>query len=333
MRLHRIALGPVRAASGMLADETERAIEAAFAGPMPEMIGRALVEQRVIERVVAEMLDASAGREDGAEDVVEQMLRSPALERWIASAEAGRVAEAAADRVVQSPAFKRAVSDLLASPEVRRALTESAAGFGEEGAEAARGKARNADDRVEARVRGWFGRPRLAEPGFAGLVSRGVALVVDAGLAQVAYLVLAATVGLVLGLAGGLNPGWLAGLLAAGGWLLVVAAYFAGFWSFTGQTPGLRLLRLRVLAGSGEPPSFLRALVRFVGLIAAIIPLGAGFLPALFDRRRRALPDYLAGTTVVYAPDASPQAHDALAADASDARGTAARAASAETGS
>jgi uncharacterized RDD family membrane protein YckC len=300
MRLHRIALGPVRAASGMLADETERAIEAAFAGPMPEMIGRALVEQQVIERVLAEMLDASARREDGAEDAVEQVLRSPALERWIASAEAGRVAEAVADRVVQSPAFKRAVSDLLASPEVRRALTESAAGFGEEGAEAVRGKARRADDRVETRVRGWFGRPRLAEPGIAGLASRGVALVVDAGLAQVAYLVLAATVGLVLGLVGGLNPGWLAGTLAGGGWLLVVAAYFAGFWSVTGQTPGLRLMRLRVLAGSGEPPSFLRALVRFVGLILAIIPLGAGFLPALVDRRRRALPDFLAGTTVVY---------------------------------
>ena len=30
----------------------------------------------------------------------------------------------------------------------------------------------------------------------------------------------------------------------------------------------------------------------------AIIPLFAGFLPVLFDRRRRALPDYLAGTVV-----------------------------------
>ena len=33
----------------------------------------------------------------------------------------------------------------------------------------------------------------------------------------------------------------------------------------------------------------------------AIILLFAGFLPALFDRRRRALPDFVAGTTVVYA--------------------------------
>jgi uncharacterized RDD family membrane protein YckC len=329
MRLHRIALGPVRAASGVIADETERAIEAAFGGPLPEMVGRALVEQRVIERVVGEMLVAAAKREDGSSGIVEEVLRSPALERWVASPEAGRVAGAAAERVVQSPAFKRALSDVLASPEVRRALTESAAGFGEEGAEAARRKAWRADDRIETRVHRWFGRTRPAHPGFAGVASRGVALVVDAGLAQAVYLVLAATAGLLLGLAGGLDQGWLAGSLAGGGWFLVVAVYFAGFWSVTGQTPGLRLLRLRVLTRSAEPPSFHRGLLRFAGLILAIIPLGAGFLPALFDRRRRALPDYLAGTTVEYA-SASPHAHDALAVTASDA--TAAGAASAEAG-
>jgi hypothetical protein len=37
-----------------------------------------------------------------------------------------------------------------------------------------------------------------------------------------------------------------------------------------------------------------------VGLVLAIIPLGAGFLPVLVDSRRRSLPDYLARTTVVY---------------------------------
>jgi hypothetical protein len=40
--------------------------------------------------------------------------------------------------------------------------------------------------------------------------------------------------------------------------------------------------------------------VRLIGLLLAIIPMFAGFLPVLFDRRRRALQDYLAGTVVVY---------------------------------
>jgi hypothetical protein len=38
--------------------------------------------------------------------------------------------------------------------------------------------------------------------------------------------------------------------------------------------------------------------VRFAGLLLAIVPLFAGFLPVLFDERRRGLPDYLAGTVV-----------------------------------
>jgi uncharacterized RDD family membrane protein YckC len=40
--------------------------------------------------------------------------------------------------------------------------------------------------------------------------------------------------------------------------------------------------------------------VRFVGLVLAIVPLFAGFLPALFTERRRALPDFLASTVVLY---------------------------------
>jgi uncharacterized RDD family membrane protein YckC len=43
-----------------------------------------------------------------------------------------------------------------------------------------------------------------------------------------------------------------------------------------------------------------QAIVRTFGLALAIIPCFLGFVPALFDRRCRALPDYLAGTEVVY---------------------------------
>jgi glyoxylase-like metal-dependent hydrolase (beta-lactamase superfamily II) len=51
----------------------------------------------------------------------------------------------------------------------------------------------------------------------------------------------------------------------------------------------------------GSPQSVGRALVRLVGLLLAIVPLFAGFLPVLFDARRRGLPDYLARTVVLYA--------------------------------
>jgi uncharacterized RDD family membrane protein YckC len=68
----------------------------------------------------------------------------------------------------------------------------------------------------------------------------------------------------------------------------------------------MRAMQLRVVREDGSPPSFWRAFVRLIGLLLAIVPLFAGFLPILFDARRRGLPDYLAGTVVLYADRAEP---------------------------
>jgi uncharacterized RDD family membrane protein YckC len=64
-------------------------------------------------------------------------------------------------------------------------------------------------------------------------------------------------------------------------------------------------MRLRVADRAGGPPSVARSLLRLVGLWLAIVPLFAGFLPVLFDARRRGLQDFLAGTVVLYAGPAS----------------------------
>ena len=57
---------------------------------------------------------------------------------------------------------------------------------------------------------------------------------------------------------------------------------------------------LRVLDPAGGHPGIPRSGVRLVGLVLCIIPLFAGFLPVLFDNRRRGCHDMLAGTVVVY---------------------------------
>jgi uncharacterized RDD family membrane protein YckC len=63
----------------------------------------------------------------------------------------------------------------------------------------------------------------------------------------------------------------------------------------------MRLMGVRVLSDRNDGRlTVWQAVVRTIGLALAIIPCFLGFVPALFDRRRRALPDYLAGTTVVY---------------------------------
>jgi uncharacterized RDD family membrane protein YckC len=92
-------------------------------------------------------------------------------------------------------------------------------------------------------------------------------------------------------------------VLAAAAWATVVAAYFILFWSTAGQTPGMRLMRLRVVTRAGVHPGVGRSCVRMAGLVLAIVPLFAGFLPVLVDDRRRALQDFLAGTVVLYADE------------------------------
>ena len=133
------------------------------------------------------------------------------------------------------------------------------------------------------------------------MASRGIALAVDALAVLGISLAIGAAAGLVGSLVGGIRPHWLAGTLLGLAGIAVAAGYFVLFWHTAGQTPGMRLMHVRVLAARpGRRLTFWRALVRTLGLALAIVPCFLGFVPALFDHRRRALPDYLAGTVVVY---------------------------------
>ncbi len=135
---------------------------------------------------------------------------------------------------------------------------------------------------------------------YAGIATRAVALAADLLVIHVFILIVGALLGLVASLVGELRPEWLVATLVGAAWGLTVTIYFVLFWSVTGQTPGMRAMRLRVATADATPPSFWRAFVRLIGLLLAIVPLFAGFLPVLFDSRRRALPDYLARTVVLY---------------------------------
>jgi len=79
----------------------------------------------------------------------------------------------------------------------------------------------------------------------------------------------------------------------------IVQAYFAGFWSlFGGQTPGMRLLGIRVVQVDGTPVGVLRALRRslvwFFGSFFAIAPISV-----LVSADLRGLHDRAANTQVV----------------------------------
>jgi uncharacterized RDD family membrane protein YckC len=90
-------------------------------------------------------------------------------------------------------------------------------------------------------------------------------------------------------------------LIALGGFIFFVwvVAYFVTFWATTGQTPGNRVMQIRVERAGGGTLKPRWALVRMVGLALAAFPLFAGFLPILFNERRRGLADWMANTVVV----------------------------------
>jgi uncharacterized RDD family membrane protein YckC len=139
------------------------------------------------------------------------------------------------------------------------------------------------------------------EPAYAGIVSRTVALAIDAALLTGGFAVVSGVFGLILSLFTSVevsSPG--AVLSGAARWSIVVAGYFTLFWTLTGETPGGRLMRLRVLDEQGRPPRFARSVLRLVGAILAAIPFFAGFLLILVDDRRRGLHDMIARTVVVY---------------------------------
>jgi uncharacterized RDD family membrane protein YckC len=301
------------AADVLATPETEHLVEGMFAGQLPEAIGRSLVEYQVVGRVAAEALASADSERDieslveteRTERLVEQVLASPALERLLADALDSRLTLDLTERMVRSPAFRHVLYGVLSSPELRAALTDQSTSFAGEIADSLRRRLRRFDDAAERRPRRWFHRPQRPQPTaesvpYAGIATRGLGLAVDAALVTMIFLTGTAVVGLVVSLVWTPEPAWLVGSVIAVAGLAVEIVYFAGFWTTTGQTPGMRLMHLRLVDGSGSIPGLARSLLRLAGLALAILLLFIGFLPSLIDNRRRALQDFLAGTVVVY---------------------------------
>jgi len=269
------------AVDALAAPELEHLVDRLLAGPLPEAVARSLVDNHVLERAAREAL-----RRADLEAAMSKALASPEADELV-------------DRALQSPAFKHALEEALASPSVRAALARQ----GEDAAADALGRLRTGlarlDDSAERAPRRLFGRPqRAAPPPEAGFATRGLALVLDAALVNLGFLAGAALLALVASLAGN-PPVWVEALLAGAGFTLAVTVYFVFFWAVSGSTPGMALVRLRVLTTDGRPLGPGRAFLRLVGLLLSVAILFLGFVPALVSDRRRALQDYLAGTVVV----------------------------------
>jgi uncharacterized RDD family membrane protein YckC len=134
---------------------------------------------------------------------------------------------------------------------------------------------------------------------YVGLVTRALAIVLDALVIDVVAL---AVTGAVLVVRSALNitgkhhkVDAVVAAVVFGAW---VVAYFVVFWSTTGQTPGNRIMHIRVVRSDGERVRPTHAVIRLGAMILSL-PLFWGYLPILTSARRRGFPDAVAGTVVV----------------------------------
>jgi uncharacterized RDD family membrane protein YckC len=86
-------------------------------------------------------------------------------------------------------------------------------------------------------------------------------------------------------------------VIAGGVYIIWTAAYFVVFWSVAGQTPGSRVMQVRLVTTNGDKVKPVRAFCRWIAMNVALLPFFWGYLPIPF--KRLGFPDWLAHTRVI----------------------------------
>lgn len=141
----------------------------------------------------------------------------------------------------------------------------------------------------------------------AGAGSRFAAALIDSILFGIVVLVLLILVAIAASVGSGSGiEGFLLGLLIGGVVLLGIAYPFLWHAFNHGQTPGKRMLGIRVLSADGSPASTVQHLLRSLILVVDILPVPVPLwilLAAIMPRHTR-LGDLAAGTLVLRVVDA-----------------------------
>jgi uncharacterized RDD family membrane protein YckC len=140
---------------------------------------------------------------------------------------------------------------------------------------------------------------------YAGAVSRLVAFGGDVGASWGLYLLGQALLNIAIKLVSGKTYTLTNHRILAASILVVWEFfYFAYQWAVSGKTLGMAVFGVQVVTSEGAPITPRQAILRTLGLGLTLLTLGIGFLGIVYQRERRALDDYVAGTAVVYDWDA-----------------------------
>ena len=132
---------------------------------------------------------------------------------------------------------------------------------------------------------------------FATPGARLVGYIVD-GLVQFGLSIVFILVGTVL-----LAIFWPLGIIAYLAAGLFLFLYFPYFWQKSGQTPGMKLMQIKVVRDAdGGPVSWGPAILRLIGYYISAAVFYIGYIWIFIDKRKRGWHDLLGGTVVIKAP-------------------------------
>ncbi|HEX4175612.1 MAG TPA: RDD family protein [Acidimicrobiales bacterium] len=140
---------------------------------------------------------------------------------------------------------------------------------------------------------------------YAGAVSRLVAFGADVGASWGLYTLgvalFNAAYKLVTGSSYNLSNHQLLAVVVLAIWEFL---YYSYQWAVSGRTIGMAVLGLQVVTTEGGPIGVRQAVLRTLGLALSVALFWFAFWGIIFQRERRALDDFIAGTAVVYSWDA-----------------------------
>jgi uncharacterized RDD family membrane protein YckC len=140
---------------------------------------------------------------------------------------------------------------------------------------------------------------------YAGAVSRLVAFGADVGASWGLYLLgvalFNAAYKLVTGNSYNVSNHQVIAVVVLAVWEFL---YYSYQWAVGGRTIGMAVFGLQVVTTEGGPIGARQAVLRTLGLALSVAFFWFAFWGIIFQRERRALDDFIAGTAVVYSWDA-----------------------------
>jgi uncharacterized RDD family membrane protein YckC len=273
-------------------------VDKAVEDALEEALVRALRSPAVERAIVRAILDGNA-----VERALTQALTSDEVADAIVKALDTEIADRVWLEILASPKAQMLVERIAEAPEVRAAITQQGVGLVTDLGRRLTAITEAFDDAIERVVHRALRRPgHEAETTEVGIATRGVAALVDLALIGLGLSIgsglLASVVPAVTGGSDGLS---LFGVLTFGlVGFLIGGALFVAFWSLIGQTPGMRLLSIRLDVNGSREVGLGRASRRLFAIPFALLPAGLGFFAIILSPRRRGWHDLAAGTTVVY---------------------------------